>query len=564
MKNSRKRLICVLIAALFLFSAAAGADPLAPGAYAETEKNGDIVILYTSDIHCGIDQGFGFAGLEQVRDYLIAQGNEVILVDNGDSVQGEPVGTMTKGDAIMDLMNDMGYSVAIPGNHDFDYGMDQFFALTKKATFPYISCNFNYKGDLVFEPYVIRELAGKKIGFVGVTTPQTLTTSTPTYFQDENGNFVYGFLQDKTGEGVYDAVQSAVDAARAEGADYVIVLGHMGNRAEYSPWAYGDVISHCSGIDAFLDGHSHDTDQVVVKDKDGKDVPRSACGTKMAYIGWCRISADGNVSAGLYGWNNDVAAPKLLGIENDMSRAVSEATDELNEKLSEVVAHSLVALTTDDPTEKDANGAPVRMIRRAETNLGDLCADAYRDQSGTEVAVVNGGGIRDSIPAGDITLNDILSVHPFGNSLCVVQVSGQQILDALEWGARSIPNENGAFLQVSGISYEVHTYIDSSCTSDEDGMFTGVTGERRVKNVLVNGEPIDPDRAYTLASHEFLLLKNGDGNTSFDGATLLQDRFKLDNQVLIDYITETLGGEVGEEYENPCGEGRIVIVEEKP
>ncbi len=540
------------------------AEPAPAEEPAPVEKNGDIVILFTSDVHCGIDQGFGYAGLQQVREYLLAQGDDVILVDDGDNIQGEPIGTMTKGEALVDLMNEMGYSVAIPGNHEFDYGMDQFLAIAEKADFPYISCNFNYKGELVFEPYVIRELAGKKVAFVGVTTPRTLVSSTPTYFQDESGEFIYGFLQDDTGEAVYSAVQSAVDSARAEGADYVVVMGHLGNEAECIPWTYGDVISNTSGIDVFLDGHSHDTDQVVVKNKDGKDVPRSACGTKMACIGWCRIGVDGAISTGLYTWNNPVAAPALLGVQNEMARAVSGASKELDAKLNEVVASSLVELTVNDPTEVDGNGRPIRMVRRAETNLGDLCADAYRDQSGADIAIVNGGGVRANIPAGDITLGNILSVHPFGNAMCVIEVSGQQILDALEWGARAVPSETGGFLQVSGLSYEIHSYIDSACVADTNGMFAGVEGERRVKNVLVGGEPIDPNGTYTLASHNYMLLESGDGYSMFRGAPVLQDRVKLDNQVLIDYITENRGGVIGAEYEEMTGQGRIVIVEEQP
>ena len=589
MRRNPKKILAVLLAVLLMLSltacAAAGkteapaapapetAAPAEPAPEAEpapaeepapVEKNGDIILLFTSDVHCGIDQGFGYAGLQQVREYLLSQGYDVILVDDGDNIQGEPIGTMTKGETLVDLMNAMGYSVAIPGNHEFDYGMKQFLSIAEKADFPYISCNFNYKGKLVFEPYVIRELAGKKIAFVGVTTPKTLVTSTPSYFQDENGEVVYGFLQDDTGEAVYNAVQSAVDSARAEGADYVIVMGHLGNEAECAPWTYGDVIANTSGIDVFLDGHSHDTDQVVVKNKDGKDVPRSACGTKMACIGWCRIGADGAISTGLYTWNNPVAAPALLGIQNEMSHAVAEASEKLNTKLSEVVAGSLIELTVNDPKEVDENGRPIRMVRRAETNLGDLCADAYRNQSGADVALVNGGSVRANIPAGDITLGNILSVHPFGNAMCVVEVSGQQILDALEWGARAVPGESGGFLQVSGLSYEVHSYIDSACVSDANGMFIGVEGERRVKNVLVGGEPIDPSGTYTLASNNYMLLERGDGYSMFQGAPLLQDRVKLDNQVLIDYITETLGGVIGAEYEELTGQGRIAIVEEQP
>ena len=531
---------------------------------AAIEPSGDLVILFTSDVHCGIDQGFGYAGLQQVRSALLARGDDVILVDDGDAVQGEPIGTMTKGEAIIDLMNTLGYEIAIPGNHEFDYGMDQFLALTEKADFTYISSNFNREGELVFQPYVIKELAGKQVAFVGVTTPKTLTSSTPRYFQDDAGNFVYGFFQDMTGEGVYTAVQNAVDAARAEGAEYVVVMGHMGNEVECRPWTYFDVIENTNGIDLFLDGHSHDTEQVTMKNKDGDSVIRSACGTKLSCIGYARIAADGKITAGVYTWNNKDSVPALLGIENEASAAVDAASAALNEKLNEVVASTQVELTISDPVLVDDNGKPIRMVRRAETNLGDLCADAYRIQSGADIAFVNGGGVRVSIAAGDITLNDILKVHPFGNAMCVIEVTGQQILDALEWGARNVPGENGGFLQVSGLSYEIHSYIESGCKTDENTLFAGVEGERRVQNVLVGGEPIDPAAIYTLASHDYMLLNQGDGYSMFAGATLLQDRVKLDNQVLIDYITETLGGVVGEDYADPYGQGRIVIVEEAP
>ena len=549
-------LLLVLVLCVSLF----GTSAFAEGG----ERSADIVILFTSDVHCGVDQGFGYAGLQQVRDYLVASGNEDILVDDGDNIQGEPLGTMTKGEVSIDLMNKMGYSVAIPGNHEFDYGMEQFLALAERADFDYISCNFNKSGELVFQPYVIRELDGLKVAFVGVTTPETLTSSTPRYFQDENGEFVYGFFQDESGEGVYSAVQSAVDDARAEGADYVVVMGHLGNEEACRPWTYDDVISNTNGIDVFLDGHSHDTDQVVMKNKDGEDVLRSACGTKLACIGWCRIDTEGKISTGLYTWNNSDPVPALLGIQNEMSEAVAASTDTLKEKLGEVVASSQVDLTISDPVEVDANGRPIRMVRRAETNLGDLCADAYLNQSGADIAFVNGGGIRTNIAAGDITLNDILKVHPFGNAMCVIEVTGQQILDALEWGARAIPSENGGFLQVAGLSYEIHSYIESSCVADENNMFTGVEGEYRVKNVMVGGEPLDMDKIYTLASHNYMLLEHGDGYTMFDGARILQNSVKLDNQVLIDYITESLGGVIGPEYEEPTGQGRIVIVEEAP
>ena len=553
-----RRVLAILLALMLVLS-------LGLSAYADgAERSADIVILYTSDIHCGVDQGFGYAGLQAARAYMEAQGNKVFLVDNGDNIQGEPIGTMTKGELCIELMNAMGYDIAIPGNHEFDYGMDNFLKLTEMAKFPYISCNFNKEGELVFDPYVIKEADGLKIAFVGVTTPKSLTSSTPRNFQDENGNFIYGFCQDETGEKLCDAVQTAVDSARAEGADYVVLLAHLGAAAVSSPWTYADVVSHTSGIDVVLDGHSHDTEQVIMKNKDGKEIPRSACGTKMACIGWCRIAQDGTVSAGIYTWNNEPSAPALLGVKNEMGKAVEKATKELDKVLKQVVATNEVELTINDPSAVDTNGRPIRMIRRAETNLGDLCADAVRAQSGADVGYVNGGGVRVNIPAGKITLDDIYKVHPFGNALCVIEVTGQQILDALEWGAKAVPGEFGGFMQVSGMSYEVHSYIESGCTQDAEGMFTGVTGERRIKNVKIGGEDLDPEKTYTLAGYDYHLLNSGDGFTMFRGSELLQDRVKLDNQVLIDYITETLGGTVGEEYEDPFGQGRIVIVEEQP
>ncbi len=557
----KKQLVMLLGLAMIFGTTAMAEEP----ASESTGLNQDLVVLFTSDVHCGVDQGFGYVGLQAVKEQMEAAGNHVILVDDGDSIQGEPLGTLTTGEESIELMNDMGYEIAIPGNHEFDYGMDRFLELAEMAEFPYISCNFNKEGELIFDPYVIKEFDEVKVAFVGVTTPKTLTTSTPKYFKDEEGNFIYGFCQDETGEGVYNAVQTAVDDARAEGADYVFIMGHMGNEAECEPWTYADVIRNTSGIDVFLDGHSHDMDQVVMQDKDGKDVYRSACGTKMQGIGYARISAeDGSIETGVYTWNNDVPAPELMGISNSMSKEMEEATTELDEALSEVVAKTAVDLVINDPEVRDGDGNPIRIIRMAETNLGDLCADAYLDQSGADIAFVNGGGIRVDIPAGDITLGDILKVHPFGNSMCVIEVTGQQILDALEWGAHAVPGENGGFLQVAGLTYEIHTYIDSSCTQDENTLFTGVDGEYRVKNVMVGGEPLDLEKTYTLASHNYMLKNQGDGYTMFSGCNILQDEVKLDNQVLIDYITGTLGGVIGEEYADPYGQGRIIAVDEAP
>ena len=554
----KKQVLALILLAVMLTA-------LCVPAYAEESsvpaEERDLVILFTSDVHCGIDQGWGYTGLYAAKENLEKNYN-VLLVDDGDAIQGEPIGTMTKGEAVIDIMNTMGYDVAIPGNHEFDYGVDRFLELTEKANFPYISCNFNKEGELIFKPWIIKEIGGMKIGFVGVTTPETLRSSTPRYFQDENGSFIYGFFQDESGDALYNAVQKAVDEVRAEGVDYVIVMGHLGDQLECAPWMYSDVISHVSGIDALLDGHSHDTEQVVMKDKDGKDVVRSACGTKLANIGVLHITRDGKISSELYPWNSSSSLPTLLGIENKASEAVYEGAAELNEKLAQVVATSTVDLFFYDPETIKEGEKPVRIIRRAETNLGDLCADAYLDQSGADIAYVNGGGIRVPINKGDITLNDILKVHPFGNSLTVIEISGQQVLDSLEWSVHALPGEFGGFNQVAGMTFEYDSSIDSPCVTDENGFFDHVdeSMERRVRNVKIGGEDLDPAKTYTLASVDYQLLNHGDGYTMYDGAPVLQKSVKLDNQVLIDYITGTLGGQVGAGYENPYGQGRIVAV----
>ena len=551
-----KKLLGLLLALALLLGCAAAEEAAAPA----MQKN--LVVLYTSDVHCGIDQNWGYATLYAMKEQY-SKDNYVLLVDNGDHLQGEPVGTMTTGEAIIDIMNATGYDIAVPGNHDYDYGMERFLELAKKANFPYISCNFNKEGELVFAPYVIKEFDGVKIAFVGVTTPMTLRSSTPRYFMDDQGKFIYGFMEDKAGEKLYSAVQKAVDDARGEGANHVILLAHLGNAAECSPWRYDQVIANTNGIDVVLDGHSHDLEQTTVKNKDGVDVPRSAVGYKFNSIGVLTLTKDGKISTAPIDCDAKPGVPAQLGLENEGSKAVADATVTLDEKLKEVVAKTSVDLIINDPEAKTSDGKPVRLIRQAETNLGDLCADAYRDQAGSaDIAFVNGGGIRASIGAGDITLNDILSVHPFGNMLTVIEVTGQQVLDALEWSVHSLPGEFGGFLQVSGLTYEYDATIDTPVVEKEKKMFDHVddTKERRVRSVKVGGEDLDPAKTYTLASYDYHLLNNGDGYTMYQGATVLQESVKLDNQVLIDYITQTLGGVVADGYDKPYGQERIVSV----
>ncbi len=555
--NMSKKWFCAMTVAAMIGSSCA-----AFGAETEPEVPQDIVILVTSDIHCGVSKNFGVVGLEQIRETMDANGDYTLLVDDGDAIQGELLGTMTSGEAIISLMNDLQYDVAIPGNHEFDFGMDQFMSLVEKAEFPYISCNFTKEGELVFDPYVIIEVGGKKIGFVGVTTPQTLSTSTPAYFMDENDNFIYGFCEDKTGEKLYETVQKAVDDVRAEGVDYVFLMAHLGNSEASSPWTYADVVSHISGVDGVLDGHSHDYDQVTMNDKDGNEVFRMGVGTKMGGIGCVRISGeDGSISHELYTWNNDKSMPELTGIDNKMVQCLNDATADLDATMKQVVGKTEVDLKIYDPEAKDESGEPIRLIRRTETNLGDLCADALRIRTGADVSIMNGGGIRADLLKGDITYYDLMTIHPYGNMISVAKVTGQQILDALEWGVHAFPDESGGFLQVSGMTYEFDPDIESSCTMDEHGMFTGVEGDYRVKNVMVGDEPLDLEKEYSLATIDYLLSDYGDGFTMFKDCEIIESRVQLDVQLLIDYVGENLGGVIAEGYEDPYGEGRIVAVE---
>ena len=548
-----KKLLALVLALAMLLGMTAMAEEAAAPALTK-----DLVILFTSDVHCGIDQGFTYEGLYAMKQQLALK-NHVALVDDGDSIQGDAIGAITKGEVDIKLMNALGYDAATLGNHEFDYGMDRLKELTAMAEFPYVSANFTYQDEPVFAPYIIKEYDGVKVAFVGVSTPKTFTSSTPTYFQDENGNYVYGFCEDETGEKLYAAVQKAVDDARAEGAQYVVVLSHLGIEDTCSPWMSSELIANTNGINVLLDGHSHSIlEQEEVLNKDGEAVLQAACGTKLEAIGYCKIAVDGTISTGLYKWNFDVSADELFGLDNEYSAIEAEVTGMVNEKLAQVVAHTDVNLIIKDPATGE------RVIRNLETNLGDLVADAYRTATGADVALVNGGGIRATIEAGDITMGKIQECHPFGNALCMAEANGQQILDALEWTSRAVPGENGGFLQVSGLTYEIHSYIPSSCTNDDKGNFTGVTGEYRVKNVMINGEPLDPEKTYTVASHNYLLKSGGDGTCTFVNDPILLDEIKLDYETVIDYIVDTLGGTVGEQYDDPWGEGRIVIVSEAP
>lgn len=525
-----------------------------------TSASNDIIILYTNDIHCAVleDKENGVLGYSKVAGYkkeLENQGNTVVLVDVGDAIQGGTIGTLSKGSDIVDIMNTVGYDIAIPGNHEFDYGMNIFFDLTKQAEYTYISCNFMNleKKKPVLQPYKILQLGDKKVAFVGISTPRTITTSTPKYFQNEKGEYTYGFCQGESGEELYQVVQETVDEAKNDGADYVITLSHLGIGEECSPWKSTDVVEHTRGIDVFLDGHSHSTlNGEMVRNLDGKNVLLSSTGSSLAAIGKLTIRTDGTFTCELVNDN--------IKQDEEVTSYINNIEKKSEDTLSQVVAKTEIPLVVSDPDTLNSE-EKVRIVRNTETNLGDLCADAYRAVTGADIAFVNAGGIRDDIFKGDISYGDIIDVHPFGNGICMVKATGQQIIDALEIGASAWPEENGSFLQVSGLTYEIHTDIKSSVTTDENGMFTGVTGDYRVQNIKIDDKELELDKTYTVASNNYILKNAGDGMNMFQGDDILLDEFMLDNQALIQYITVNLNGVVGQPYQNPYGDGRIVEIE---
>ncbi len=538
-----KKVVSLILVVMLLLSI------LPTAAFAE--EPADITIYFTNDVH-GAYENYAYAA-EIMKD-----GD--FIVDAGDNIQGSVATSLTEGQCMVDVMNAVGYDLAIPGNHEFDFGFDRFMEIANGENTPYISANVwdKVNDKPVFDAYKILEAGGKKIAFVGITTPETLRKSTPTFFQDAEGNWIYDFCNDETGEKLYKVVQDAIDAAKAEGADYVIAIGHLGINEESEPWTSTSVIKNISGLDALIDGHSHSTFAKTETDKEGKEVVVGQTGTKLANVGKMTIAADGAISVELI----PVVAGEEIPYDATVAEAVAKIDSEVKELSETVVAKTEVDLTILDPDTGK------RAVRNSETNLGDLCADAYRDFLKTDVAFVNGGGVRANIAAGDVTYGDIITVHPFGNKACVIEVTGEQIWKALEHGASAYPGESGGFLQVSGLEYTINKAIPTPVIKDDAGMFVGLKegAPHRVVDVKIGGEPLDPAKTYTLGSHNYMLKESGDGYTMFKGCKVLQDEIALDNEVLIRYIRDTLKGVIAADsiYANPRGEGRIKAIDEYP
>ena len=553
MKKTLSIILAIIMAAAFI-----------PFAFAsETET----VIIYTNDIHCAIDD---YPVLAAYRAELISQGKNVITVDAGDAIQGEIIGTLTEGEAVVDIMNAVGYDYAVPGNHEFDYGMDVFLGLAQsKAKYKYLSSNFHYLPTLkpLFAPYAIEDYGGYQVAFVGISTPETITKSTPEFFKDENGNFIYGFPLypgGMTNEALYENVQESVDAAVAEGADIVVAVGHTGILETNDGWKSTDIIANTEGIDYYIDAHSHETtESAAYKNINGEDVVLTSTGTKFANFGVLTISGD-SADFKLVNPNTEVDVKAMSEAAKTAYDTVKAKVDGYNEEIAalyEEIGTSEAKLVAYDSDKTWA-------VRKRETNAGDFVADAYRAVTGADVAVANGGGIRADVEIGGVSRKNLMDVNAFNNGMCVVEVTGQQLIDVLEHGARECPDPIGGFFQVSGVTFEIHTYRDSPVICDRLDNFIGIdeTKERRVQNVLVGGEPVDPEKTYTLAGSAYVLTQGGDGLTMLEGADVVQSEgLPCDSEMLIKYFTETLGGVItAEKYGNPEGDGRITVVAENP
>ena len=547
----------------------------------------DVTILYTNDVHTYIDKQspkLTYAAIADLKQSYQNAGKDVLLVDAGDHVQGTAYGSMDEGASIIKLMNAAGYDVATPGNHEFDYGMDRAKAIMKEADFPYLSCNWvDLRTTLRVLPSVkVFVRGGRRIAFVGVTTPETFTKSTPAYFMnDAQTKYIYDILGGEDGQKLYDAVQKAIDKAEFWGADTIIGLGHLGVDPSSSPWTSEEVIAHTHGFTAFIDGHSHTVmANKQVTDASGKAVTLTQTGSYFKNIGKMTVGADGTITTELI--------DTYEGLDAAVAATASNWISAVDDMLGEEIAVGDTKFYINDP----ATGK--RRIRSGETNLGDFVADGIYtyfneiEELHCDIAIMNGGGIRTDVEAGPWSFKTCKTVSPFGNVACLMSVTGQQIQDALEFGARfagSEGKENGGFLQVAGARYTIHPMIPNTVQTNDKNVWTGSAAIPRVSNVEIYDkttgtyQPLDPNATYALAGMNYTLRNLGDGFAMFDGATLIKDYVSEDYLVMSSYAAMFGGVDANGlphlasanspladypgyliNYEDPYGAGRIQMI----
>ncbi len=555
----------VMTAVLMLFCVGCGESGDSGGG--ETvEDSGDIVVLYTNDVHCAVDEYMGYATLSAYKDDMELLYDNVALVDCGDAITGDYLGTISEGGSIIDIMNFVGYDVAVLGNHEFDYGMERLGELVEIADYDYICSNLTYNGSQEsyiedIKAYSIMDFGTKKVGFVGVTTPETVASSSPTYFM-ENGEYVYSFTDFGDKDDYYNIVQNAVDDCLAEGVDYIIALCHVGDGEDSmsleNSYITADLVANTNGIDAVLDGHSHiEVANRVVYNKDNAGVIVSSSGSSLQSIGKLVIGSNGDITTTFVSEYNSV--------NEETDNYVNAILDEVETEMGKVIASTDIALT-------GVNASGVRAVRNRETTIGNFVADAFRSFSGADIAIANGGSIRSDLDAGDVSYSDLISVQPYANGLYMVETTGEEILTALELACQytqyeSVSDgnplgESGGFLQVSGIKYTINTAIETSVVVDDYGSFVSVGQTRRVSDVYVQNsdgeyELLQNDKSYSLASNGYLIQNGGDGFNMFADNKLLLDDGLSEYQVLVAYLTDTLEGNLSQLYSSV--EGRITV-----
>lgn len=565
----------------------------------EAEEADPIYIVYTNDIHSYIyntvkdengenKPGLRMSNIAAMISDMKAEGKNVILVDAGDELQGDVYGAFDEGESVIELMNACGYNLATPGNHDFDFGMNAFFNRIEEADYPYISCNFHALiGDEdPLNASHIFTIGGKKIAFIGITTPEAITSSTPTYFQNEKGEYIYTIDGVDGAVDMYVGVQNVIDKVKEE-VDYVIAIGHVGvgiDEKRNSISSY-DVIANVEGLDAFIDGHSHTVmEKELVKDKSGKEVVLTQTGSYLDNVGLMEIDGD-TITTSLIS-SYDRADVDVVSIEDEINNRIMERMGEKVAKLS-----TTMYINSPDDTAK-------RLIRSREMNSGDMISDSvywYFNEVldiDCDVAITNGGGIRAQLNSGDVTYMDIKSVEPFGNMICLINATGQQILDALEMGttvmgewddAWDIPAENGGFLHVAGMQYTIDSTIPSSVITKGDGMFESVDGAYRVKDVKIYNketqeyDDMDLEKTYAVGGINYLLRNNGNGLNMFSNDEMVIDFVGQDYSILAMYfeafkkdgdypLVNTKNSPLNSlsgyqiDYENPYGAGRINVI----
>lgn len=516
-----------------------------PKHYSGTSEQ-DIVILFDNDVHCAVD---GYSRMATLRKEYKAEGNGVLTLSAGDFIQGGSLGAASKGKYIIDIMNQVGYDAVTLGNHEFDYGIPRLNELASEFNTPIVCCNLKdlATDKLMFEPYRIFSFGKTDIAVVGIATPYSFISSTPSYFQNDKGEYVYSLCADC----FYETVQSVVDDARNAGAEYVITVTHLGDDA-FDEINSQRMIANTHGIDAVLDGHSHSTVPArYLRNDKGEETLMTSTGSSFATIGKVTISAKGEFKS------------ELLPVKDiDRSDAAVEAVIARVREEYESRAMRKIGICEALLPVADEDGP--RAVRYREMGIGNFCTDAIRESLRTDIAVLGGGSIRAKLAEGDVTFNDIFTVFPFGNTVATASMTGQQILDLLEFSVYVLPVEFGGFLQVSGLKFDVDVQTDSPCAVDVNKSFDHFTGpERRVRNVQVMSadgsySPIDTGRSYSVAGSAYLLISHGDGFNVIPSEVKVTDTGMIDVDLLEKYIVENLSGKIPERYSLP--EGRINIV----